>query len=146
MRAVVQRVSSAKVVVDREVVGAIERGLLVLLGVGQGDTSARAQWLADKLVSLRIFEDEAGKMNRSLDEVEGGMLIVSQFTLYGDCSKGRRPSFVDAAAPAEAIPLYEAFINAVKAQGIPVAIGRFGAMMQVELVNEGPVTLVVEAK
>jgi D-tyrosyl-tRNA(Tyr) deacylase len=97
-------------------------------------------------VGLRIFEDESGRMNRSLDEVDGGMLIVSQFTLFGDCSKGRRPSFVDAAAPAEAIPLYESFINAVKALGIPVATGRFGAMMQVELVNEGPVTLVVEAK
>lgn len=146
MRAVVQRVSSAKVVVDLEEVGAIDRGLLVLLGVGKGGTSAQAQWLADKIVSLRIFEDETGKMNRSLDEVEGSMLIVSQFTLYGDCSKGRRPSFVDAAAPAEAIPLYEAFINAVKAQGIPVATGRFGAMMRVELVNKGPVTLIVEAK
>jgi D-tyrosyl-tRNA(Tyr) deacylase len=146
MRAVVQRVSSACVLVDGEVVGEIGRGLLVLLGVTHTDTEAQADWLAEKLVGLRIFEDDAGKMNLSLDEVGGSALIVSQFTLYGDCRKGRRPSFVDAARPEQAVPLYEAFIRAVQRLGVPVAAGRFGAMMQVELVNDGPVTLIVEAK
>ena len=146
MRAVVQRVSSACVRVDGDVVGEIGRGLLVLLGVTHDDTQAQADWLAEKLVGLRIFEDDAGKMNLSLDEVRGSMLIVSQFTLYGDSRKGRRPSFVDAARPEQAVPLYEAFIRSVQALGITVATGRFGAMMQVELVNDGPVTLIVEAK
>jgi D-tyrosyl-tRNA(Tyr) deacylase len=118
----------------------------VLLGVTHADTQAQADWLAEKLVGLRIFEDDAGKMNLSLDEVHGSMLIVSQFTLYGDSRKGRRPSFVDAARPEQAVPLYEAFIRAVQRLGVSVATGRFGAMMQVELVNDGPVTLIVEAK
>ena len=146
MRAVVQRVSRASVTVAGEVTGAIERGLLVLLGVAPGDTAAQAQWLADKIVGLRIFNDDDGKMNRSLLDVGGSVLVVSQFTLYGDCRKGRRPSFVDAAAPPIAIPLYEAFVNGVKRLGIPVATGRFGADMQVELVNDGPVTLIVDGK
>ncbi len=146
MRAVVQRVSRAKVVVDGETIGEIGCGLLVLLGVTHTDTPAQAQWLADKVAGLRIFNDADGKMNRDLGDVDGSMLIVSQFTLHGDCRKGKRPSFVDAAPPPVAIPLYEAFINAVKALGIPVATGRFGADMQVELVNDGPVTLIVDSK
>jgi D-tyrosyl-tRNA(Tyr) deacylase len=146
MRAVVQRVSRARVVMDQEVVGQIGRGLLVLLGVGRGDTAELARRLADKIVGLRIFADEDGKMNRSLADVGGEALVVSQFTLYGDCQKGRRPSFVDAAPPEIAIPLYEEFVTAVRALGIPTATGRFGAIMQVELCNDGPVTLIVESK
>jgi D-aminoacyl-tRNA deacylase len=146
MRAVVQRVSHAQVVVEGEVVGKIGRGLLVLLGVTHTDTPAQADWLAEKIAGLRIFPDDDDKMNRSVADVNGGMLIVSQFTLYGDCAKGRRPSFIAAAPPEIAIPLYERFIEAVKAQGIPVATGRFGAMMQVELLNDGPVTLVIDSK
>lgn len=146
MRVVVQRVARARVVVDGETVGQIERGLLVLLGVTHTDTSEQARWLAEKVVGLRIFEDEAGKMNRDVTEAGGGVLVVSQFTLYGNAQKGRRPSFIEAAPPEIAIPLYEAFVNAVKALGVPVATGRFGAMMQVELVNDGPVTLIVDSK
>ena len=118
----------------------------MLLGVAPGDTAAQAQWLADKVVGLRVFNDDAGKMNRDVAEVGGGVLVVSQFTLYGDCRKGRRPSFVEAAPPEIAVPLYEAFVAAVRAQGVPTATGRFGAMMQVELVNDGPVTLLLESK
>ncbi|HLN30116.1 MAG TPA: D-aminoacyl-tRNA deacylase [Gemmataceae bacterium] len=146
MRAVVQRVSRARVVVGQEIVGEIGRGLLVLLGVARADTIAQAEWLADKIVTLRIFQDDEGKMNLGVAEVSGEVLVVSQFTLYGDCCKGRRPSFVEAAPPETAIPLYEKFVEAVRAQGIKTATGRFGAMMQVELVNDGPVTLIVESK
>jgi D-aminoacyl-tRNA deacylase len=146
MRAVVQRVARARVVVGNEVVGEVGRGLLVLLGVARGDGREQAEWLADKVVGLRVFEDADGKMNRDVTEVGGGVLVVSQFTLYGDCRKGRRPSFVEAAGPDVAVPLYEAFVNAVKALGVPTATGRFGAMMQVELVNDGPVTLIVDGK
>jgi len=146
MRAVVQRVSWARVVIDQEVVGEIGRGLLILLGVGHGDTAERARWLADKIVGLRILPDEKGKMNRSLADVGGEALVVSQFTLYGDCQKGRRPSFVEAAPPELAIPLYEEFVLSVQSLGIRTATGRFGAMMQVELSNEGPVTLILETK
>jgi D-tyrosyl-tRNA(Tyr) deacylase len=145
MRAVVQRVARARVVVGDEVVGAIGRGLLVLLGVACTDTPADAAWLADKVVTLRIFADAEGKMNRDAVETEGEVLVVSQFTLYGDCRKGRRPSFVEAAPPETAVPLYEAFVTAVRARGLTAATGRFGAMMQVELVNDGPVTLIVES-
>ncbi len=146
MRALIQRVTHARVVVDGEIVGEIGHGLLVLLGITHADSPEQAQWLAEKVASLRIFADDEGKMNRDLSEAGGAMLIVSQFTLYGDVRKGRRPSFIEAAGPDIAIPLYEAFINAVKALGIPTATGRFGAMMQVELVNDGPVTLMVESK
>jgi D-aminoacyl-tRNA deacylase len=146
MRAVVQRVARARVVIDGETVGEVGQGLLVLLGVTHDDTTETASWLADKVVGLRVFNDADGKMNRSVADVRGGVLVVSQFTLYGDCRKGRRPSFIDAARPELAIPLYEAFVNAVKALGLPVAAGRFGAMMQVELVNDGPVTLVIDSK
>lgn len=146
MRAVVQRVARARVVIDGETVGEVGRGLLVLLGVTHADTAEAAAWLADKVVGLRLFNDADGKMNRSVAEVGGGVLVVSQFTLYGDCQKGRRPSFIDAARPEVAVPLYEAFVNGVKALGVPAATGRFGAMMQVELVNDGPVTLLVDSK
>jgi D-tyrosyl-tRNA(Tyr) deacylase len=145
MRVVLQRVSRARVVVGDEVVGSVERGLLVLLGVAPTDSEADARWLADKVVNLRIFPDESDKMNRSVADVAGGVLVVSQFTLYGDSRKGRRPSFIGAAGPEIAVPLYEAFVNAVRALGVPVATGRFGAMMQVELVNDGPVTLILES-
>lgn len=146
MRAVLQRVTRARVLVDAKVVGDIGPGLLVLLGVARSDTPEQARWLADKVVGLRVFVDAEGKMNRDVAEAGGAVLVVSQFTLYGDCRKGRRPSFVDAAPPELTVPLYEAFVNAVKAQGIPTATGRFGAMMQVELVNDGPVTLIVDSK
>jgi D-tyrosyl-tRNA(Tyr) deacylase len=144
MRAVVQRVRQARVVIGGEVAGEIATGLLVLLGVTHEDTDANARWLAEKIVSLRIFADAEGKMNRDVVEAGGAVLVVSQFTLYGDCRKGRRPSFIEAAPPPIAVPLYEAFINGVKALGVPTATGRFGADMQVELVNDGPVTLIVE--
>jgi D-tyrosyl-tRNA(Tyr) deacylase len=146
MRAVVQRVTEARVVIDKETVGQIGRGLLVLLGVTQKDTPEQAEWLADKVVGLRIFADADDKMNLGVTDIGAEVLIVSQFTLYGDCSKGRRPSFIDAAPPEIAIPLYEKFIEAVKAQGVRVATGKFGAMMKVELVNDGPVTLIVDSK
>src|SRR4051812_40954919 len=145
MRAVVQRVTRASVVVGAETVGAVGRGLLVLLGVAPDDTPDEARWLAEKIVGLRIFPDEADKMNRSVGEVGGGVLVVSQFTLYGDCRKGRRPSFIGAAGPDVAVPRYEAFVDAVRRHGVPVASGRFGADMQVELVNDGPVTLIIDA-
>jgi D-tyrosyl-tRNA(Tyr) deacylase len=146
MKAVLQRVSRASVTVGGEVVGQIGRGLLVLLGVEQGDTEADAHQLADKTIQLRIFDDADGKMNLPLTEVGGAMLVVSQFTLLGDCRKGRRPSFVDAAPPEIAEKLYETFVAAVGVQGIPVATGKFRAMMQVELVNEGPVTMLLDSR
>ena len=146
MRAVVQRVTRASVAIAGETVGEIGAGLLVLLGVTHDDTPTQSQWLAEKIAGLRLFNDADGKMNRDLADVGGAMLIVSQFTLYGDCRKGKRPSFIAAAPPTTAIPLYEHFINSVKALGIPVATGRFGADMKVELVNDGPVTLIVDSK
>jgi D-tyrosyl-tRNA(Tyr) deacylase len=146
MKACVQRVSEASVTVAGELVGRIDRGLAVLLGVGQQDTEADADYLAHKLVDLRIFEDDQGKMNRALAEIGGEMLVVSQFTLWGDCRKGRRPSFVDAAPPEMAERLYEYFVRVVERQGIRVATGRFRAHMHVALVNDGPVTLLVESK
>ena len=146
MKAVLQRVSRASVTVEGQIIGQIGRGLLVLLGVEQGDTDADAQQLADKSVQLRIFDDAEGKMNLALADVGGAMLVVSQFTLLGDCRKGRRPSFIQAAPPDVAERLYETFIAAVGVQGVPVATGRFRAMMQVELVNEGPVTLLLDSR
>ncbi|MFO0796397.1 MAG: D-aminoacyl-tRNA deacylase [Gemmataceae bacterium] len=145
MRAVIQRVRRAAVVVNGETVGAIDAGWLVLLGVAPADTPTEAAWLADKVAHLRAFEDDAGKMNRSVLDVGGGVLVVSQFTLYGDTRKGRRPSFTGAAPPALAEPLYERFAAELRAFGLPVATGRFGADMQVELVNDGPVTFVLES-
>src|SRR5262249_32478308 len=141
---VLQRVSRAQVTIAGEAAGAVGRGLLVLLGVAPADTADDAAWLADKVVGLRIFADDEGKMNRSVADVGGGVLVVSQFTLYGDCRKGRRPSFLGAAPPEIAVPLYESFVQAVRALGVPVATGRFGADMQVELVNDGPVTLILD--
>lgn len=141
MRAVVQRVSSARVEVEGEVTGSIGRGLLVLLGVGQGDAEKHAQWLAEKIAGLRIFEDDAGKMNLSVQDVGGSVLVVSQFTLYGDCRKGRRPSFTEAAPPDLADRLYQAFVSHLGVLGIPVETGVFQAHMDVHLVNEGPVTI-----
>jgi len=146
VRAVVQRVSSARVEIDGEVAGSIGRGLLVLVGVGQGDSEKQAHWLADKIAGLRIFEDEAGKMNLSVEEVGGSALVVSQFTLYGDCRKGRRPSFAGAAPPEEADRLYQVFVARLRERGLPVETGVFQAMMQVHLVNDGPVTVVVETE
>ena len=144
MRVVVQRVSEASVMVDDAPVGSIGRGLLLLVGFTEGDTAEAGRWMADKVVDLRLFPDDEGKMNRSLREVGGAVLVVSQFTLYGDARKGRRPSFVHAASPEVAIPLYEGFVGALQATGVPVETGRFGAMMDVRLVNWGPVTLLLE--
>jgi D-aminoacyl-tRNA deacylase len=144
MRALLQRVSRAEVRVDGAVVGRIDRGLLVLVGFTASDTTDNATWIADKVCDLRIFADDQGKMNRSVIEAEGGVLVVSQFTLYGDAHAGRRPSFIAAARPEQAEPLYEQFVARVRDRGLPVATGRFGAMMDVELVNDGPVTLWLE--
>jgi D-tyrosyl-tRNA(Tyr) deacylase len=146
MRAVVQRVSEAEVSVGGEIVGAIGEGLLTLVGVTHGDTTADAEALARKLATLRIFRDERGFMNRSVVEVEGAVLVVSQFTLYGSTGKGRRPSFTEAAAPEEAEVLVDALVEDLAAEGLSVATGRFGAMMQVRLVNDGPVTFVIESR
>jgi D-tyrosyl-tRNA(Tyr) deacylase len=146
MRAVLQRVSRASVRVDGSVVGEVGRGWLVLLGVARGDTEADAEALAAKVVGLRAFEDDDGKMNRDVAEAGGSVLVVSQFTLLGDCRKGRRPGFADAAPPEEANRLYERFSAAVAASGVPVARGVFRAHMDVELVNDGPVTLLLDSR
>jgi D-tyrosyl-tRNA(Tyr) deacylase len=144
MRACLQRVARAQVAVEGEICGQIGQGLLVLLGVVQGDEEVDARQLAQKVVSLRVFDDAQGKMNLSVGEVKGAMLVVSQFTLAGDCRKGRRPSFDTAAGPEVAEQLYELFVKTAAEQGIPVATGRFRAHMLVELVNDGPVTFVVD--
>jgi D-tyrosyl-tRNA(Tyr) deacylase len=144
MRACLQRVARAQVTVDGEVCGRIDRGILVLLGVLQGDEEAAARQLAQKVAGMRIFDDAEGKMNLSVSDIGGGVLVVSQFTLAGDCRKGRRPSFDAAAQPEIAQRLYEVFAQAIAEQGIPVSTGRFRAHMMVELVNDGPVTFVVE--
>lgn len=141
MRALIQRVKHAAVTIDGAVQGQIEQGLLILLGVCEGDTAQDAAYLADKCVGLRIFTDENDKMNLSCADIGGGLLIVSQFTLYGDCKKGKRPNFMRAARPETAIPLYEQFIEQCKASGLPVETGIFGADMQVSLINDGPVTI-----
>ena len=146
MRAVVQRVKSSSVTVDGRVVAEIGNGLLILLGVAKPDTSDDADYLAEKIVNLRIFEDENGKLNHSLLSTGGQMLVVSQFTLLGNCNKGRRPSFVLAAAQDQAVKLYERFNEQVREKGVSVKTGRFRAMMEVGLVNDGPVTLIVESK
>jgi len=146
MRAVIQRVSQASVTVNGELAGSIGPGLLVLLGVGKTDTEQDAEALAQKIVELRVFQDEAGKMNLSLKDTGGSLLVVSQFTLYGDPRKGRRPSFDLAAPPAQARALYEKFVEAARRQGVHVETGVFQAMMSVSLVNEGPVTFLVETR
>lgn len=145
MRAVVQRVSRAQVAVDGEIVGEIGRGLLVLLGVTHADNKADADYLVDKIAGLRIFEDGNGKMNLDITAVSGGILLVSQFTLYGDVRRGKRPSFDAAAAPQRARQLYEYFVERIRAAGLPCQTGRFQEMMQVELVNDGPVTILLDS-
>jgi D-tyrosyl-tRNA(Tyr) deacylase len=144
MRIVLQRVSRAKVTVEGRVTGEVGRGLLLLVGFTDGDGEDALAWMTKKVVQLRIFPDREGKMNRSVEEAGGGILVVSQFTLYGDARKGNRPSFIDAARPEVAIPLYERFVELLRATGRPVATGEFGAIMDVELVNDGPVTLLLE--
>lgn len=145
MRAVVQRVSSSKVTVEDTIKGQINKGLLVLLGVTHEDTSKDVDYTIDKILNLRIFEDENGKMNLSLKDVGGELLVVSQFTLYGDCRKGKRPSFSNAARPEVATPLYEEFIQKSKEQNIIVQTGQFGAHMMVDLTNDGPVTILLDS-
>jgi len=145
MRAVIQRVSRAQVRVEGQIVGEIGKGILLLLGVGKGDTKPQADSLLEKLENLRIFEDEAGKMNLSLLDVGGALMVISQFTLYADCRKGRRPSFTDAGSPEEAKALYEYFISQAGSRGIIVASGIFQASMEVELVNFGPVTILLDS-
>jgi len=145
MRAVVQRVSRARVTVGSEITGEIGLGLLVLLGVGAGDTRAEADYLAEKTIGLRIFEDAGGKMNLSVAEVGGALLVVSQFTLYGDARRGKRPSFEAAAAPEQASELYEDFVEKIRRAGLRCETGRFQETMQVELVNEGPVTILLDS-
>ena len=144
MRAVVQRVSQASVSVGGEVVGAIKRGVVVLVGVTHGDTEEQAEWLARKIAGLRIFEDSEGKMNAGLLDADGAALVISQFTLYADCRKGRRPSFTNAAMPEVAEPLVEHFAQALRNHGVPVETGVFGAHMLVEIYNDGPVTILLE--
>lgn len=144
MRVVVQRVTEASVTVDGEVVGSIGKGYVVLAGFTHSDTPAHVDWMAAKIEGLRLFPDSEDKMNLSLADVQGAVLVVSQFTLYGDVQRGRRPSFVTAAAPDRAIPLYESFVDTLRQRGLHVETGTFGAMMDVSLVNWGPVTLVIE--
>ncbi len=145
MRAVIQRVGRARVVIGERSVGSVGRGVLVLVGVAPSDGDDEVRWLADKVANLRIFSDEAGRMNRSLLDVEGAALVVSQFTLYGDARKGRRPSFVHAAAGVEAERLYEDVANGLESLGVSTATGEFGADMQVELINDGPVTILLDS-
>lgn len=144
MRVVLQRVSSSSVTIDGRVAGAIGRGFCLLVGFTHGDTVAQVDWMAEKVAGLRLFTDSAGKMNLGIQEVGGAILVISQFTLYGDAAKGRRPSFIDAARPDEAIPLYDRFLAALRELGLSVASGEFGANMQVEIHNDGPVTLILD--
>ncbi len=144
MRVILQRVSRASVTIGGRVAGAIERGFCLLVGFTHGDTDAAVDWMAEKVAGLRLFSDSAGKMNLGLDEVGGEVLVISQFTLYGDTAKGRRPSFIDAARPEVAIPLYQRFIAALRGRGLEVATGEFGADMLVEIHNDGPVTLILD--
>ncbi|MBN2104138.1 D-tyrosyl-tRNA(Tyr) deacylase [bacterium] len=146
MRAVVQRVDRASVTVNSRVTGKISQGIHILLGVRSGDTKKDAEWLADKCVNLRIFDDEDGKFNYSCLDIRGEVLVVSQFTLYGDCRRGRRPSFTDAAEPEKAEALYDYFVDQLKSKGLTVATGIFAARMQCEIINEGPVTLIVDTE
>lgn len=144
MRVVLQRVSRASVSIEGEAVGAVAGGFCLFVAFGHGDTAAEAEWMAEKVAGLRVLADSEGRMNLSLTEAGGSVLVISQFTLYGDATRGRRPSFVDAARPEVAIPLYEGFIDALRRRGLTVATGEFGASMQVEIHNDGPVTLILE--
>jgi D-tyrosyl-tRNA(Tyr) deacylase len=144
MRVVVQRVSKAAVTIDNRVAGSIGRGFCLLVGFTHADSEAEVEWMADKVAGLRLFSDAQGKMNLGLNEAGGSVLVVSQFTLYGDAAKGRRPSFVDAARPEIAIPLYQRFVAALQNRGLAVATGEFGADMQVEIHNDGPVTMILD--
>lgn len=146
MRAVVQRVKSASVKVDEKIIGQIEHGILLLLGVEESDNDKDLEYMSDKVPNLRIFEDENGKMNKSLFDVAGSILVISQFTLLGDARKGRRPSFIAAARPEKAIPMYEKYINAMKEKNIRTQSGVFGADMKVQLINDGPVTILLDSK
>lgn len=146
MRAVVQRVSEANVVIDRQVVGEINQGFMILLGIHEEDTLKDVEYLVGKIAKLRVFEDEAGKMNRNIAAVSGSVLSISQFTLYAETKKGNRPSFIKAAKPEIAIPLYEAFNQGLQSEGIPVATGEFGADMKVSLINDGPVTIILDTR
>jgi D-tyrosyl-tRNA(Tyr) deacylase len=144
MRVVLQRVSGASVAIDGRVVGSIDRGFCLLVGFTHGDTPVQVDWMAEKIAGLRLFSDAEGKMNLGLQEVGGAVLVVSQFTLYGDVVKGRRPSFIDAARPEIAIPLYQHFVTSLKNRGLEVATGEFGADMKVQIQNDGPVTLILD--
>lgn len=145
MKSVVQRVSKASVSINNQLKSEIERGILILLGIEEKDSLKEMEWMCDKLLKLRIFEDSDGKMNKSVQDIEGELMVISQFTLYGDCRKGTRPSFIKAARPNVAIPMYEAFIERLKTQtDLKIETGEFGANMQVDLVNDGPVTLILE--
>ncbi len=146
MRAVVQRVSEASVAIDRQVVGEINQGFMILLGIHEEDTLKDVEYLVGKIAKLRVFEDEAGKMNRNIAAVSGSVLSISQFTLYAETKKGNRPSFIKAAKPEIAIPLYEAFNQGLQSEGIPVATGEFGADMKVSLINDGPVTIILDTR
>ena len=146
MRTVIQRVSRAQVSIEGKTKGSIHKGLVVFLGVSANDNKKDLQWLAEKIVHLRVFEDDTGKMNRSLTDIKGEMLIISQFTLYGDCRKGRRPGFSGAAPPIIAEPYYQEFVQEMRNKGIQVATGTFQADMQVELINDGPVTLLLDSE
>ncbi|WP_159881195.1 D-aminoacyl-tRNA deacylase [Paenibacillus puerhi] len=146
MKVVVQRSKAASVTVSGEIVGSIPGGLVLLVGVGEGDTEQDARYIAEKVAGLRIFEDEHGKMNLSVLDTGGQVLSISQFTLYGDCTKGKRPNFMAAARPEKAEPLYESFNEFLRQQGLHVEIGRFGEMMEVALINDGPVTLILESQ
>jgi D-tyrosyl-tRNA(Tyr) deacylase len=145
MRVIVQRVSEAKVTVDKEVIGSINQGLLLLVGIHEEDTNDQLQWMCDKILKLRVFSDDIGKMNKSVTDIQGGILVVSQFTLYGDVKKGTRPSYIEAARPDKAEPMYNQMIDYFKNKSeLNIQTGRFGAMMNVHLLNDGPVTLILE--
>ncbi len=146
MRAVVQRVRKGSVEIEEKEIGKIEKGLVILLGVGQNDTEKDAEYLAEKIANLRIFEDKEGKMNLSVREINGQILVISQFTLYGDCKKGRRPSFISAALPDKAVKLYDYFVKCIKNYGLKIETGEFQAMMLVKIYNDGPVTILLDSE